>query len=168
MHLEYWADGRVELGVHQGDVLAGRDRRRAHLRPGLDFAGGVDDRVDIARAAQEERILGDRVPFARDGVFQRTHAVDRHNVADAGLVVGTHGLRQRPIGDGDKSHARDRGEDVERDTTPHVPGTDQADTDRVALSFALLECFVDDDHLNAPSPTFPNGRTVASRGRRRR
>ena len=52
------ADRRLELGVHQHDVLAVRERLERDLRAELDRAGHLADHVDVLAPAEEERIVG--------------------------------------------------------------------------------------------------------------
>ncbi len=52
------ADRRLELGVHQHDVLAIGERLEHHLRAELDRAGDLAHDVDVLAPAEQERIVG--------------------------------------------------------------------------------------------------------------
>ena len=63
------ADRRVELGVHQHDVLAVAGRLEHDLRAELDRAGEVDEHVDLLGAAEQERVVGDDDAVGADRVL---------------------------------------------------------------------------------------------------
>ena len=52
-------DGRVHLGVHQHHRLAVPEGLEDDVSAELDRARHVDDDVDLGRAADQERVLGD-------------------------------------------------------------------------------------------------------------
>ena len=56
--LEDRADRGVDLGVHQDDVLAVRERLEDDLGAELHRAGDVDEHVDLRRAGEQHRVLG--------------------------------------------------------------------------------------------------------------
>ena len=60
------ADGGVDLGVHQHDVLAVPERLEGHTRAELDRAGHIDQHVDIAgeRASSMASSVATGLPLA--------------------------------------------------------------------------------------------------------
>ena len=54
--LEHRADGGVQLGIHEHDVLAVGDRLGDGAGAVLHLAGALDDRLDLRRAAQQQRV----------------------------------------------------------------------------------------------------------------
>ena len=81
--LEDRADRRVDLGVHEDDVLAVTERLEDDGRRVLDVAGDLADDIDLLAAAQEVRIVGER-GLARP-----------HRVLEARLVVDADGVLAR-------------------------------------------------------------------------
>ena len=63
------ADRRVELGVHQHDVLAVARGLEHDLRAELDRAGEVDEHVDLLGAAEQERVVRDDDAVRTDRVL---------------------------------------------------------------------------------------------------
>ena len=51
-------DRRVDLGIHQHDVLAVLESFESDMRAEFDGAGRIDDDIHVLRAAQQQRILG--------------------------------------------------------------------------------------------------------------
>ena len=131
------SDRRLELGVHQHDVLAVRKRLEGDVRPELDRAGDLADHVDVLAAAEQERIVGHDRAAGRRGVVERVLGVDRDRF-DA-RVPERFGRPFRPtIGDPDHSHPRDAVDDLVRQALPHEAGADDPDANRAVLRFALL------------------------------
>ena len=155
------ADRGLELGVHQYDVLAVRERLERDMRTELDGAGHLADHVDVLASAEQERIVGHGRAAGRSHILECVLGVDRDRF-DAG-VPERFGRPFRPtIGDPDHSHPRDAVDDLVRQALPHEAGADDPDADRAALRFALLECRVDDDHPET-SIRLRNSGSIASR-----
>ena len=132
-------------------MLAVLDRFHRHARAELDFAGALDDDVDVFRSAQEQRVLGHRAPLGRDRALEAYDRVDVHHAIHAPVHVSPDGLAERPVGDSCEPHAAHRRQDLQRDPTAHISGAHQPDVDRSPFALAPLKCRIHDDH-DAPRP----------------
>ena len=65
---------------------------------------------------------------------------------DPGLAIGALGLADRPVGDGDELDAGRAADDPRREAAAGIPGSDQADADRVASGGARFERAKDGAH----------------------
>ena len=76
--LEDGADGGIELGVHQHDVLPVLEGLEHDVGTVFDRAGDIDEHVDMRRACEEHRILGRHRPRARGSIveFEPRHRDD--------------------------------------------------------------------------------------------
>ena len=168
VHVEDRADRRVELGVHQHDVLAvreGLERRPVRRARPTPVTSQITSTCSLA--AEEERVVGarprrlpviasssSRLRVDRDGLEARV-AEDARRARS--------GLRFEIA---DDAHARDAVDDLVREPLAHEAGADDADADRPALGLAGLECGVDDDH--STSILRRSSGSIASKGSQRR
>ena len=138
VHVEDRADRRLELGVHQDDVLAVRERLERDPCAELDVAGHLADHVDVLAPAEEERVVGHGRAAAACRVLELRLRADRRRAR------GPRSGRPRPRGPGfrfeiaDDAHPRDAVDDLVREPLAHEAGADDADADRAALGLAGL------------------------------
>ena len=80
VNLEERPDGRIELRIHEHEVLAPGDRRQCHMGAELDLARGLDDDVHSRGVGQSGRIFSDRITTGGDRLIQlrsRAHVAAR-------------------------------------------------------------------------------------------
>ncbi len=90
--LQYRADQRVELRVHQHHGLAVLERVEHHARAEIDGARHFDDQVDRVAARQHGRVVGEHRHAARDSRCGFARRVCRLPFANAGLPERTFGV----------------------------------------------------------------------------
>ena len=101
------ADGSVDLGVHQHDVLAAGDCGLADPAAVLDGPGGVDDDVDVLGGAHGGEVVGDDRSAALERCVESV-AVGGDRIVDAGVGVGAQALVDRAVDDCREGHPGDR------------------------------------------------------------
>ena len=76
------SDRRIDLGVHQHDVLAVLERLEHDVGAELDRAGHIDQHIDMLRARQQQRILG-RDRLVRRGSRRRAASACRRSTTSS-------------------------------------------------------------------------------------
>ena len=114
--------------------------------PELHRPGHVNHYVDLAGAADRERILGDRRSAAPDGVVEYPLGTGRHDFVAARVSVDLKRPFGMPVEDGGHAHSWHAVHDLVGETLPHEPSADHAYTNWRGLFLAGLESLVDDDH----------------------
>ena len=144
--LEDRADGGVQLGIHEHDMLAVGDRLGGGAGAVLHLTGALDDRLDPRRAAQQQRIGRHRPPAAGQQSIQGFLVAHLDAVLHAG--VGEHALRglDGAVGDRHDPHPHHVALNHRGHALAHVAGPDHADPDGVALLLTALQRRVHDDH----------------------
>ena len=136
---------RLELGVHQHDVLAVCERLERDVSSELDRARDLADDVDVLAAAEQERIVGHGRAAGRRGVVERVLRVDGDGL-DARVAEDLGGSLRLPVRDRDDAHPGNAVDDLVRQALAHETGADDPDADRPPFGFAGLQRGVDDDH----------------------
>ena len=141
------ADGGVDLGVHQHEVLATLDRVERDRGAVVDRPGDVDEAVDLLGTGEQRRVVRHRRPAPCDDVLQGRDRVGRGDVGDAGVPAGGHRTIGGAVAHRCDPHARHRGRDLIDERRSHGPGAVHPDANGTALALARLECGVDEDHV---------------------
>ncbi len=157
------ADRGLELGVHEHDVLAVRERLERDLGSELDRAGHLADDVDVLAAAEQEGIVRHDRAAGRRSVVERVLRVDGNRLQTrvAERVGGAFGS---PVRDADHTHAGHAVHDLVRESLTHEAGADDADADRASFSFARPQGRVDDDHDEISMRLRTSGSTTSRPG----
>ena len=149
--LQNRADRRVDLGVHQHDVLAVLESLEDDARPEFDRAGHVHQHVDLLGARQQEGVFGDDRLAGADGILHLALRGGRDGVLAAGVGEHVEARCAAPVVDRHHAHPGDAVHDLIGEPLPHEAGADNGDSDRPALRFPGLQCGVDDDHVASSS-----------------
>ena len=104
--LEDRPECRVELCVHEDDVLSMLDRREAHLETEIHLSGRIHDDVDALRAADQQGIRRDDGRAPSDGILELGERRDLAGDARPVLGVDVSSPLDRAVGDRDDLDAR--------------------------------------------------------------
>ena len=151
VHLEDRADRRIELRVHQDDVLAVAERLEHDVRAELNGSGDLHEDVDLLRATEEHRVVRHRHAVVADRLLDVGHRGRLDDVLDAGIGAQLPRPLEPPAVHGGESHARHAVDDLVRETLGHEARADEPDANRTTLCLASAQCSVDQDHLNPSS-----------------
>src|SRR5262249_61292367 len=87
--LEDRADRRVELRVHEDDVLPVLDRLECGSSAGLDLTGRLDDDVDALATTYRQQVVGHGRNAGFQGRLEVIGGGDAADAVDAGLAEGS-------------------------------------------------------------------------------
>ena len=159
--LEDRANSRVELHIHQHDMLAVLDGRKHRARPRLHGAGALDNEVDVVGGTQHRRILGDAGLAAPDGVVEFRCPADRADIGRAS--VRQRGMRRRDgaVCDCHDPQSRYGPHDLIGDTPAAVASPGDRYANRVAFCDTLCKRSVNDDHDAVPTLLLNSGHAAS-------
>ena len=146
VNLKDRADGGVNLGVHEHDILAVRERLEKHL--GAEFHGTrrIDDHIDVLRASQEERVLRDNGLARSNRVLELPLRSGYDSVCNSRIAVGLTCALGPPIENCGHAHARNAVDDGVGQPLSHESGPEQPDPYRLARGGSRLQRSVNKNH----------------------
>src|SRR5206468_2575223 len=102
--------------------------------------------IDLAGAADRERVLGNNRYASPNGVVERALAVGRDHVVAACVPVDVERPLRPPVVDGGHAHAGNAVHDLVGQALPHEASADHTHANGQTLLLASLESLVYDDH----------------------
>ena len=112
------------------------------MRGSLDRSRDLHDDVDSLTGRQNRGIVGQYRQTPNDRRLRLTGSSRETPLSEPSFAKGTFAMGGRPIRDGHKSYARNRGPELERDGASGCPGTHHPDTDWITAGLSFTQCSV--------------------------
>ena len=146
INLKDRADGGVQLGVQQNDLLAMSERLENNLGAELHRAGHVHNNVDAGGARQQEGVLRYYGPAGGNCLVHLALRRALDDVREPGVTENTESLLHVAGVDSAQAHAGNVVHELVREPLTHEAGTDHRHTNRLAALFKRPQSIVHDDH----------------------